>query len=145
MDPILQTLLSWQFVIFSMAIASIIFVIRKVAEYLMDNYASAAKESKLWNELILPILPVFLGSFGAYFFKSYPYPNGLTSSGSRIVFGLVAGLLSTLLYRVIKALLGQKMTAMVQTWTGNPNVNINVGGMPTEQIPPDQISRRGQI
>jgi hypothetical protein len=68
-----------------------------------------AKESKLWNDLLLPILPVIIGASGGYLFKTYPYPNGLITDGDRIVFGLVAGLLSTLLYRVVKALMFQKI------------------------------------
>lgn len=111
MDPILQTLLSWQFVIFSMSIAAIMFVLRTLAEYLMTNWKEAAKESKLWTDLLLPILPVVLGAGGAVLIKTFPYPDGLTTTSSRFIFGLVAGLLSTLLYRVFKALLIQKTEA----------------------------------
>lgn len=86
----------------------------------MANWAPAAKESKLWNELLLPILPVVLGSVGALVFKTYPYPDNLTTSGSRFIFGLVAGLLSTLFYRVIKALLVQKIQIATQVINPTP-------------------------
>lgn len=109
MDPILQMLLNWQMVLFGLAIAAVTFVIRKVIEYAMANWQFAAKESKMWTDLILPILPVFLGVGGALLFKMFPYPNGLTGGESRGIFGLVAGLLSTLLYRVVNTLLGQKI------------------------------------
>jgi hypothetical protein len=33
MDPILQVLLSWQFVLFGLAIAAIIYVVRLIVEY----------------------------------------------------------------------------------------------------------------
>src|SRR5574337_363255 len=98
MDPILQTFINWQFLIFGIAVVAVVFVIRKVAEYLLANWKPAAKESKLWNDLVLPILPIAVGSIGALIFKHYPYPDGLTSGGSRFIFGLVAGLLSTVLY-----------------------------------------------
>lgn len=102
MDPILQMFLSWQFIVFGLAVAAIIFVVRTVVEYFV-------KKSQIWKELILPILPVFIGGFFSLFIKSYPYPNDLTSTGSRLVFGVVAGLLSGLMYRVIKSLINQKI------------------------------------
>jgi len=43
----------------------------------------------------------------------FPYPNGLTGGENRGIFGLVAGLLSTLLYRVVNALLAQKVDAVL--------------------------------
>jgi hypothetical protein len=103
-----QALFSWQFLLFCLAIAAIIFVIRRFAEYAMENWASAAKESKLWKELILPILPVLIGPVAAFFAKKYPFPDGLNSISARIAFGLVAGLLSGLVYRVLKSMLSYK-------------------------------------
>lgn len=108
MDTIFQALFSWQFLLFCLAIAAVLFVIRRVAEYAMANWKSAAKESKVWKELILPILPVFLGPVAAFFAKQYPYPDGLTSNSARVAFGLVAGLLSGLVYRVLKSMLTYK-------------------------------------
>lgn len=109
MDPILQMFLSWQFIVFSLAIAAIIFVIRTAVEFFIKNTKSTAK--KIWQDLLLPILPVFVGGLSAFLIKSYPYPNDLTANGSRVVFGVVAGLLSGLLYRVIKSLVSQKISA----------------------------------
>jgi len=118
MDPILQTLFSWQFLIFGIAVAAIMFVVRRTVEYGLANWTAASKESKLWNDLLLPILPVLLGAFGALIFKNYPYPDGLTTGSSRFIFGLVAGLLSTLFYRVIKALMFQRInTSLPNTAT----------------------------
>jgi len=134
MDPILQTLLSWQFVIFSMAIAAVMFVLRTLAEYAMSNWASAAKESKLWNDLLLPILPVIVGPAAAVLIKAFPYPDCLTTSSSRFIFGLVAGLLSTLLYRVFKALLLQKESS--------PNQFGGIG-YPVYQYPPTGVPQVG--
>lgn len=157
MDPILQTLFSWQFVIFSMAIAAIMFVLRTITEYIMSNCSATAKESKLWNDLLLPILPVLIGPTAAVLIKKFPYPDGLTTSSSRLIFGLVAGLLSTLLYRVFKALLMQKANFPGQggypypggyptypTYpTGyppvyNPNVNTNNPNNPN-YVPPSPV------
>lgn len=111
MDPILGMLLSWQFVVFALAIAALLFVIRKVIEFSLQNWFKiSAKNKKVWHDLILPILPVLLGGLCGFLFKTYPYPNQLSSAGSRVIFGLVAGLMSGLLYRVIKSLLFSKIT-----------------------------------
>lgn len=113
MDSILQMLLSWQFIVFGLAVAALIFVIRQFIEYGLLNWFkinSKAKKMKLWHDLFLPILPVVLGGLLGFIFKTYPYPNGLSTNGGRVIFGLVAGLMSGLLYRVIKSLLFQKIT-----------------------------------
>ena len=106
MDSILQMLLNWQFIIFALAIAALIFVIRQSAEYFLVKL----KIKKIWNNLFLPILPVVIGGLLGFSLKRYPYPNGLTTVDGRIIFGLVAGLMSGLLYRVIKSLLFSKIT-----------------------------------
>lgn len=110
MDPILSTLLSWQFVFFSLGIAASVFVIRKIVEYMMANLPLLSKESKLWTDLLLPILPVLLGAGSAVVFSMFPYPAGLATWSGRFIFGLVAGFLSSMLYRTINALLIQKST-----------------------------------
>jgi hypothetical protein len=125
MDTILQTLLSWQFLIFGTAVAAVMFVLRKTIEYAMANWTPLAKESKLWNELLLPILPVIIGCSGALLFKTYPYPDGLTTNGGRFIFGLVAGLLSTLIYRVTKAMINQKISGVTSVATGTPDAPVD--------------------
>jgi uncharacterized membrane protein YedE/YeeE len=108
MDPILDILLSWQFILFGLAVAGVMYVLRILVEYFMQLAKKIPLKSKLWNEVLLPILPVIIGALGAVHFKSFPYPDSLVTRGDRIIFGLVAGLLSTLLYRVVKALLSQR-------------------------------------
>jgi hypothetical protein len=70
----------------------------------------------VWTEVILPILPVILGVIFSYFARRYPFPDtfGASISG-RIDFGLVGGLLSGLVYRVLRALLLQKVNSNVST------------------------------
>lgn len=114
MDTMLQALLSWQFLLFCLALAAITFVVRKIVEYVLDNPSvPASKESKFWKELALPILPVLLGCVGAVVAKQYPYPDGLTSISGRVAFGLVAGLLSGLVYRVVNSFLVGKVSNLV--------------------------------
>ncbi len=107
MDNVITILLSWQFVSFSLAISAILFVIKTVVEYIVSLW-KPIQESKLWKELFLPILPVIIGSVGAALLSSFPYPENLTTVSARLVFGLIAGLFSGLIYRIIKALVIQK-------------------------------------
>lgn len=113
MDTGLQALLSWQFLLFCLGIAAITFIMRKIFEFIvLDNpKMPGSKASRLWTDLLLPVGPVFTGAIIAFFAKHYPYPNGIVSASGRILFGLVAGFLSGLIYRVIKGMLKAKIQA----------------------------------
>lgn len=116
MDTILQALLSWQFLFFCLAIGAVVFVIRLLVEYWMQNWwplkqwSAANKESKVWRSLILPILPISLGLLGALVAKQYPYPEGITSTSARMAFGLVGGFTSSLIVRLYVAFLSSKVS-----------------------------------
>lgn len=154
MDPILQVLLSWQFVFFGLAVAAIVYVLRLVVEYAASLLKKDLSQSNLWNNLLLPIIPILLGVIAALLLKKFPYPgftpdaHGIVSRGDRIIFGLVAGLLSTLMYRIIKSLLYQKLVSVVQSLPGN-NANTTTTNTTitnaTTQITTDQLPPRGQV
>lgn len=114
MDTILQAFLSWQFLAFALAIGAVVFVIRQIVEYGMENWwplkqwKQANKEAKLWRGLILPILPVLLGQVAAYFAVNYPYPEGFSSTSGRFAFGLVAGFTSGMFVRLYRSFLASK-------------------------------------
>lgn len=116
MDNIIQALLSWQFLAFSLAIGVVVFVIRQLVEYGMDNWwplkqwKAANKEAKLWRGLLLPILPIALGLGFALFAKSYPFPEGFTTTSGRSVLGLVAGFTSGLAVRLYKSFLSSSVS-----------------------------------
>ncbi len=113
MDELLKIFLSWQFMIFCLGLAGMGFVLRKLIEYvILDNpHIPASKQSTIWRGLILPIAPVISGALAGYLAKGYPYPEGLSvSEYGRVSFGLVAGLLSGLVYRVITEILKAKIT-----------------------------------
>lgn len=112
MDNIIEAFLSWQFLFFCLAIYAVVYVIRTFAEYLMANWAFAAKESKLWRDAILPTLPIILGQLGALSFVKYPYPEGFSSRGGRIAFGLVAGFSANFVARIYKSFLSNKITGL---------------------------------
>jgi len=115
MDPILQVLLSWQFMLFGLAVAMVVYVLRTVVEYLASSANFDLSKSKFWNDLVLPIIPILLGVVGAWMLTKFPYPGftpnaqGIVARGDRLIFGLVTGGFSTVMYRVIKAILFQKI------------------------------------
>lgn len=119
MDNVLQALLSWQFVFFALAIAAMTFVLKKVVEFAIDSPSiptgGMTKENRFWRELVLPIAPVLMGAGAGFFAHMYPFPEGISSASARIAFGMVAGLLSGLLYRVVKGTLASKLAPVVGT------------------------------
>lgn len=116
MDNVLQALLSWQFVFFALAIAAMTFVVKTVVEFAIDSpnipTGNATKESRFWREVVLPISPVLIGALAGFFVQVYPFPEGIESTSARIMFGMVAGLLSGLLFRIIKGALASKLFAV---------------------------------
>lgn len=105
MDPFLG-FFTWQFILFCLFISGITFVLRTFVEF----FEKDMKDLKMWNELILPIFPVIVGGLIAIFVSMYPYPDGFGSNTARLIFGSVAGLLSTLVFRVIKSTLNAKIS-----------------------------------
>ncbi len=116
MDSIFQALVSWQFVLFCLGLAAVTFVLRKGIEFfvLENPKMPVTRTSKFWNDFVLPVFPVVFGSLVGWLAKQYPYPETLTSTSSHVVFGLVAGLFSGLIYRVAKSFLNAKFGVTVE-------------------------------
>lgn len=125
MDP-LAALFSWQFVLLSLFIAGITFIVRLVMEYYKENL----KDQKFWRDVFLPIFPLVLGVVIGATMSKYPYPDGLVSIGGRIVFGMVAGMFSGLVFRV--------MNAMLKAKEDNPSTTISTTTA-TEQVSQEVI------
>jgi len=105
----IQALLSWQFILFSLCVFSVVFILRIIVEYFLRNFKIVSKKSRLWNELILPIAPPIIGILMSIFGTNLPYPENLTTLDGKIEFGLVAGLFSGLVYRVVKSFVASKI------------------------------------
>lgn len=156
MDTILHAFLTWQFLFFCLAIGAVVFVIRQVVEYWMENgwplkqWGAANKDNKLWRGLILPILPILLGQVGALVAKQYPYPEGFSSTSGRIVFGLVAGFTSGLIVRLFRSFLSDRVSEFANNIKlrragKNPNsYDYSNYTATSEQIPPEEFPKRGQ-
>jgi hypothetical protein len=105
MDNALNALFSYQFVLFSLGIFAITWVIRSIVEYV----APKAVNNRFWESLCLPILPVVMGSIMAYMATKYAYPAGLTSLSGRLLFGSVSGMFSSSVYKIAKGMLKDKI------------------------------------
>ena len=121
MDPL--AFLTWQFVMFSLFVSVIMFVIRTVLEYFVPKL----KTLKIWNSLLLLLLPVFIGATLGGLLKMYPYATGLTTTVEHVGYGSVAGMMSTILFKIIKELLINKVTSIFGGIGGQP--------MPPQQPP----------
>jgi hypothetical protein len=110
---LLSIFLTWQFLIFCLGLSAITFVVRKVVEYFMSNFLILSGKNFfiLWRTVLLPIGPVVNGAIAGFLADGFPYPELLGSSSyGRFSFGLVAGLFSGLIYRVITSLLKSKLS-----------------------------------
>jgi len=114
MDPLL-TFMSWQFVLFSLGIAAITYVVRTVIEYFVTD----PKYLNPWEDLILPLIPIPIGILMAYFAVAYPFPIGISSVSSRLIFGAVSGLVSTVTYRAVWGIISAKIQSIVNSATGS--------------------------
>jgi hypothetical protein len=108
MDTALETVLSWHFSLFCLAISAATYVIRTVVDYYFIKFGKVAKENPFWSKLILPVLPILLGCLGAIVAKQYPFPQEITSFSGRMVFGLCAGLLSGFIFKWVKSVINIK-------------------------------------
>jgi hypothetical protein len=113
-DNAIHAILSFitaQLVFFCLGIFAITFVVKQIIEYIITNWTPMNKESKIWTNLFLPILPVILGVLVVICVGgNYQYPPGFDSYTGKLNFGLVGGLLSGLVYRVLKSFLVSKIS-----------------------------------
>jgi hypothetical protein len=108
MDPLMQ-FMTWQFMLFCLTIAGVTFIFRTIIEYFLKN----PTHQKFWEDLVLPLFPLFLGAVMGRFMTMYPYPEGLTSTGGHVIFGFVSGMFSGLVYRYLKTMLNSRLQGIV--------------------------------
>lgn len=103
MENALQAFFSWQFILFALMIYGIVYGIRIVIEYYFKKFSL----THFYNEVFLPLSPMITGLVLALFATGYAYPAGLSSFSGREMFGFVAGLTSTTIYRVLNSILNK--------------------------------------
>ena len=128
----LMSLFTWQFMLFSLAIAGETMVLRLIVEYTNKTHK---KYKGLWEDLLLPLFPLAIGSLMGVFVGSYPYPEGIAAPGARVMFGLVAGMFSNIAYRAIKAMMNLKVVQNGGNSDDNENNNNIPGPLPMPPAP----------
>lgn len=98
-DPFV-ILICWQFVLLSLAIAGMTYPIRLLIEYVVKS----AKSVSFWTDVVLPALPIGVGAIMACF-TSFPTPDMIASPIAHLCWGLVAGMFSSTMFRLTKAVL----------------------------------------
>jgi hypothetical protein len=78
-----------------------------------------------WNGVVLLIMPMALGAFFAWSFKSYPFPKGYDVGSSRIVVGVLCGGFAGQLYSLGKKLLALRVNTLMGGKTSNDGVLSN--------------------
>jgi hypothetical protein len=117
LDNGLQALLSWNFFLFAIGIAILVFIFRTVIEHIFPMIMNR----KVYSEVFLPIFPPSLGALVAFLATNYAYPNNMSSLSDRLIFGAVAGAFSGLAYRVVKSTISQKISQEITTVTTTTN------------------------
>lgn len=109
MENALTSMFSLVFFIFAFGINIIVITIRTIIETILKKINLVIPQKigniikDIWNEFILPYIPVVIGGLVAYYIKDYPYPSEFaTSISGRVFFGLIAGFFSASVYRVSK-------------------------------------------
>lgn len=99
MDNVLTELFSLSTVILCVGLWIAVLVERRVTEF----FWKTLKAKKVWNELILPLLPLANGLTFGLLATKYPYPEVFAGSMSgRVFFSVVCGLASAHVYRILK-------------------------------------------
>lgn len=152
MDGALSAFLSWQLILFSLGIFFLIWIVRTIVEFC----SPAVVKSRAWTDLFLRLSPVIVGAIVGYFATGFPYPFLSTAMSGRVLFGVVSGGLSSLLYGSIKSMAKGYIQGIAQgilNATGsappciaapiavssnginNPNTGMGMGVISNEQAP----------
>ena len=102
----LTLLISYQLLLVCLGVSAIVFIIRKAVEFGLRKFNMC--DNSWWRELILPILPPLIGT--AVVLLTGLVPSGLETTGAKVLFGLVGGLLSGVIYRSIKSMIKSKLS-----------------------------------
>jgi hypothetical protein len=110
MDP-LTVLFCWQFILFSLAIAGTTYPIRLMVEF----FITSPRFLKFWTDVALPIMPTWFGAALAWLVPMFPFPDTISSTSARVFWGLVAGMFSSIMFRITKVILQNKIQAIIGT------------------------------
>lgn len=110
MESQITSFLSLETIVFSLVVYIVCQIFRTLIEktiskltwsFITEHTKTHIKD--FWNEAFLPMLPIITGGVAAYFLPTYPYPSSFsTTLTSRIFFGIIAGVMSGMVYKTAK-------------------------------------------
>jgi hypothetical protein len=106
-----EVLYTWQILIFTLSIFILTHFVRRIIEALVPTIRKDTPLSFLqnvWDKVLLPALPIIVGSLEAAMAKSWPWPPGLSKWTSRALLGMVLGFFSTWFYMIAKSIIKDK-------------------------------------
>lgn len=100
---VLTQLLSLENIVLCLAVVALVWAQRKLAELLIPSLTKeGTKAQKWWSEFLVPIGPLGTGGL-LMLIPQLPAPEMFSESLiSRMIFGLFIGLISGLVYRLVK-------------------------------------------
>lgn len=110
---IFTELLAFPNLLFCVAIWIIVLIQRKIIAKIWKG----AETNKWYREIFLPLGPIGTGMLLAAFVTTYPFPMGFVALGPRIIYGMVCGLLSAHVYKMVRGFINKKK-AEVDSGTG---------------------------
>ncbi len=124
---------SYKALFFGMAVYVVCLIARRGLELALPSLKTGTKLGGVWQQLVLPTLPVLLGGVAGWFISSFPYPDGLASQSTHVMYGLVCGFAAGWAYRIFKAVAEKKWNVKLP---GDPDDKI---GALLIQLPPGEL------
>lgn len=102
----INEILSFSNVILSVAVFALVLAQRKSVELFFEHVLQKdLSKSEIWTELLVPLAPLGTGAL-LMTFPGIPVPQAFSESqAAQMVFGIGLGLLSGLIYRILKKML----------------------------------------
>lgn len=98
MENLLLQLFALSNLIFCLMVWVLVWAQRKVIAMVWKG----AETNKWYREILLPLGPIGTGGLLGAFVSEFPYPEGFTSLAARVFYGVVCGLLSAHVYKMVK-------------------------------------------
>jgi len=99
---------SFMALLFSMAVYVGCRSIRLGFELVLPVLKEATKAANIWRLFILPTMPVVFGGLVGGLVSTFPYPAGLVSQSTHVMYGMVCGFAAGWAYRILKAVVEKK-------------------------------------
>lgn len=123
----MESLLTTTTIVFCLAVFICTYFMRKIIEALLPPIRKdtpLTKSQKVWEEYVLPALPIAIGVLLALLVTSWPWPPGIAGKGSRAVAGAVYGFVSTWVYRIAYAFVTKKHSVDLTAAMEEPSLDM---------------------